>query len=326
MVKQMRLGRDFTNFLYFDYLSEVERKEFESGKLTVADIDAIAQLAAKADISGQVAVAKSLGLDHVELDGAVPNPYLNFSDEQKRQAREAVSASGISLSFHLPYTYVGAAICSPEEHDRKASLELHKRYLSFASDVGCKYAVIHPGFMPSYHATGRYLEQAKAALVRGLIELGEFSSRNGIDLHLENNTAFDYIFVEPADICSVIEEVEKSGVKIYFNFDIGHWLTRADMGKSVPNQPERIIEEIPDGMFKELHLNDYISGKKMFHPALHEGIGMLKRKNLERYAKLVSKKGAELIVVETAIRTKEQVMRRKEILREETEYLQTIFR
>jgi len=326
MVKRMRLGRDFTNFLYFDYLGEVEKREFESGKLTVADMDATAQLAAKADIPGQVAVAKSLGLDHIELDGAVPNPYLNFDDEQKRRAKEAASANGVSLSLHLPYSYVGAAICSPEDYDRRASVELHKRYLRFASEVGCTYAVIHPGFMPSYNATGRYLEQARAALVRSLVELGEFSSSNGIGLHLENNTAFDLIFFEPAEICSILEEVEKSGVKIHFCFDIGHWLTRADMGKSIPNPPERIIEEIPEGMFKELHLNDYIPRKQIFHPPLHEGVGMLRRKNLERYAELVSGKGAELIVVETAIRTKEQVMRRKELLREETEYLRAIFR
>jgi len=321
----MRLGRDFTNFLYFDYLGEVEKREFESGELTAKDIDAIAQLAAKADIPGQVAVAKSLGLDHIELDGAVPNPYLNFDDEQKKRAKEAASANGVSLSFHLPYSYVGAAICSPEDYDRRASVELHKRYLTFASEVGCAYAVIHPGFMPSYNATGRYLEQARAALVKSLVELGEFSSNNGIGLHLENNTAFDLIFFEPAEICSILEEVEKSGVKIHFCFDIGHWLTRADVGKSIPNPPERIIEEIPEGIFKELHLNDYIPGKKIFHPPLHEGVGMLRRKNLERYAELVSGKGAELIVVETAIRTEEQVMRRKELLREETEYLRAIF-
>lgn len=321
----MRLGRDFTNLLYFDYLSDVEKRKLESGELTVADADAIAQLAAKADILGQVAVAKSLGLDHVELDGAVPNPYLNFNDEQKSRAREAASAKGISLSFHLPYTYVGAAVCSPENYDREASVELHKRYLGFASEIGCKYAILHPGFIPFYHATGRYLEQARAALVKSLIELGEFSSSKGIDLHLENNTAFDLIFFEPADICDIVEEVRKSGVKIYFCFDIGHWLTRADIGKPIPKPPERIIEAIPPGVSKEFHLNDYIPRKRIFHPPLNEGVGVLKRKNLERYAELVSGKGVELIVVETAIRAREQVMRRKEVLKEETEYIQAIF-
>lgn len=326
MVHRMRLGRDFTNFLYYDYLNKAEKRDFDSGKLTVADMDALTQLAAKADIPGQVTVAKSLGLDHIELDGAVPNPYLNFDDDQKRQAKEAASANSVSLSLHLPYTYVGAAICSPEEYDRRASVELHKHYLSFASDVGCMYAVVHPGFMPFYNATGKYLEMARESLTRSLVELGEFSSKRGILLHLENNTAFDLIFYEPADICGIVEDVRKNGVKINFCFDIGHWMTRADVGKSIPNPPESVIEDIPKGISKEFHLNDYIPEKKVFHPPLNEGIGTLKRRNLERYAELISDRGVDLIVVETAVRAKEQVMRREELLRRETEYLQEIFK
>jgi sugar phosphate isomerase/epimerase len=307
-------------------LNEVEKRDFESGKLTVPDMDAITQLAAKADIPGQVTVAKSLGLDHIELDGAVPNPYLTLDDTQKREAKEAASANSVSLSLHLPYTYVGAAICSPEEYDRKASVGLHKRYLSFASDVGCTYAVVHPGFMPFYNTTGKYLEMARESLVKSLVELGEFSSKRGVLLHLENNTAFDMIFYEVADICGIVKDVRKTGVKIDFCFDIGHWMTRADVGKSIPNPPESVIEEIPKGISKEFHLNDYIPQKKVFHPPLNEGIGPLKRENLERYNELISGKGVELIVIETAIRTNEQVMRREELLRKETEYLQGIFK
>lgn len=326
MVHRMRLGRDFTNLLYYDYLNETEKRDFDSGKLTVPDMDALTQLPAKADIPGQVTVAKSLGLDHVELDGAVPNPYLNLNDAQKRQAKEAASANSISLSLHLPYTYVGNAICAPEEYDRRASVELHKRYLSFASDVGCAYAVIHPGFMPFYNTKGKYLEMARESLTKSLVELGEFSSKRGILLHLENNTAFDSIFYEIADICDIVENVRKAGVKINFCFDIGHWMTRADVGKSIPNPPESVIEDIPKGISKEFHLNDYIPQKKVFHPPLNEGIGALKRRNLERYAELISNKGVELIVVETAVRAKEQVMRREELLKKETEYLQEIFK
>lgn len=325
MVKQMKLGRDFTNLLYFDYLSRDDMRKLEAGELAVSDMDAMVQLAAKSDIPGQVMAAKSLGLDHVELDGAVPNPYLNFDDERRNQAREAASSNGISLSFHLPYSYVGAALCSPEEYDRRASVELHKRYLEFASELGCRCAVLHPGFMPFYQVGGKYCELAKASLIESLVELGAFSSDHGMELHLENNTAFDVIFYELAEVLEVLEGVEKNGVEVYFCFDIGHWLTRADAGKPIPNPPERIIEEIPDGLFKELHLNDYVPGKRIFHPPLHVGMGLLKRRNLQHYAELVSRKGAELIVVETAIQTKEQVLGRDAILLEETRYLRSIF-
>jgi len=321
----MRLGRDFTNLLYFEYLSEEDKRRLKAGEIAVPDMDAMVQVTAKADIARQVAVAKELGLDHVELDGAVPNSYLEFTDEAKREAREFAIKHGITLSLHLPYSYVGASVCAPEELDRQAAAGLQKRYVEFASEIGCKYCVLHPGVVPFYHATGRYFEQVEASLVKTVLELGEFASQHGLELLLENNTAFDNVFVEPQEICKVLEKVRENGIKVHFNFDIGHWFTRADVGREIPNPPEKIIEEIPGGLFKELHLNDYIPGKRVFHPPLHDQIGLLKRENLERYAELVAWKGAELIVVETAIKTKEQVLQRDEILRKETEYLKSIF-
>lgn len=321
----MRLGRNFRNLLYFDYLGEEDKHRFEASELSVADMNAIVQVTAKGDIARQVQVAKATGLDHVELHGAVPNPYLTLTGEAKQEVKSAAEGASISLSLHLPFNYVGANICAPDEIDRQAAVKLHKRYLEFASSIGCEYCVLHPGVVPFYHTSGKYLGLIRANLVRSVLELGEFAAARGIVLHLKNNTAFDNVFDEPGEVSSVVEEVRRHGIEVYFNFDIGHWFTRADVGKPVPNPPEKIIEEIPDGMFKEVHLNDYVPGKRIFHPPLQEGLGLLKRENLVRYAQLVRDKGAELIVVETAITTKEQVMRRDEIMRGENGFLRAIF-
>ncbi len=321
----MRLGRDFTNLLYYEYLSGEEKRKLEAGEISVADMDATVQVTAKGDIARQVQVAKATGLDHVELDGAVPNSYFTFTREAKEKAKSAVERAGVSLSLHLPYSYVGASVCAPDKIDRRAAVKLHKRYLEFASSIGCEYCILHPGVVPFYHASGKYFDLIRASLVRSMLELGEFASARNILLHLENNTAFDAAFVEPEEVSSVVEEVRERGVEVYFNFDIGHWFTRADFGRPIPNPPEKIIEEIPAGMFKEVHLNDYVPGKKIFHPPLQEEAGPLKRENLVRYAQLVRDKGAELVVVETAIKTKEQVMRRNEIMQGESEFLRTIF-
>ncbi|MEW6592070.1 MAG: sugar phosphate isomerase/epimerase [Candidatus Hadarchaeota archaeon] len=320
----MKLGRDFTNLLYFGYLSPDDQRKLEAGEITVADMDATVQVPAKGDIAGQVEEAKRQGLDHVELDGAVPNPYLGFTEEQKKKAKEAAKKSGITLSLHHPYTYVGGSVCAPYNEDRKASVELHKKYLEFAAGIGCKNCIIHPGVVPFYHAAGKYYDMIRSSLVKSMIELGSLASSKGIAFHLENNTAFDGAFFEPEDVCSVIDEVRQNGVKIYFNLDIGHWFTRADVGRPVPDPPEDVIKKIPDGMFKELHLNDYVPVKKLFHPPLQEEVGLLKRDNLIRYAQLVKEKGAELIVVETAVKTKEQILRRNEIMRGENEFLRRI--
>jgi sugar phosphate isomerase/epimerase len=322
----MKLGRDFTNLLYFGYLSDEDKRRLEAGEIGVPDMDATVQMTAKGDIAGQVEAAKSLKLDHVELDGAVPNPYLSFTAEEKEKAKSTAKKNGITLSFHLPYTYVGASTCAPHETDRKAASELQKRYIAFASEIGCIYCNMHPGVVPFYHAMGKYFDLIRHSLVKTLMELGEFAKSKGVVLHLENNTAFDGCFFEPNDLCSVIEEVRGRGIELYFNLDIGHWFTRADIGRPLPNPPESVIEEIPDGMFKELHLNDYVPGKKLFHPPLHEGVGPLKRENLVRYAEMVKRKGAELIVMETAIKTKEQVLNREKIMRDEDEFIRGILK
>jgi len=320
----MKLGRDFTNLLYFGYLNKEEQRKLESGEMAIADMDATVQVQAKGDIAGQVEAAMEFGLDHVELDGAVPNPYLDFTDEQKEKAKEAAEDAKITLSLHNPYTYVGASVCAPYEHDRQASVGLHKQYLEFASEIGCKYCIIHPGVVPFYHAAGRYFDMIRTSLVKSMIELGEFADSHNVLLHLENNTAFDGAFFEPEDVCSVVEEVRRHGVKLYFNLDIGHWFTRADFGRPIPEPPESVIDRVPDGMFKELHLNDYVPVKKLFHPPLQEELGLLKRQNLINYAKLIKKKGVELVVVETAVKTKEQLMRSGEIIQGENEFLRKV--
>jgi len=321
----MKFGRDFTNLLYFNYLSEEDKKKLEAGEIGVPDMDAMVQMTAKGDIPGQVEAAKRYGLDHVELDGAVPNPYLSMAKEEKQKAKDAAKKTGITLSLHLPYTYVAGSSCAPHENDRQAAAQLMKRYIDFAAEIGCVYCNMHPGVVPFYHAVGKYFELIRNSLVKTLLELGEHAKQRGVILHLENNTAFDGCFFEPDELCSVVEEVRGQGIEIYFNFDIGHWFTRADVGRPLPNPPEKIIEDIPDGLFKELHLNDYVPGKRLFHPPLYEGVGPLKRENLVRYADLVKKKGAELIVMETAVKTPEQVLNREKLIQNENDFVRGVF-
>ncbi len=321
----MKLGRDFTNLLYFDYLGKEEEQNLRDGKIGVHDVDALVQEIAKADIAGQVAVAKKIGINHVELDGAVPNPYLSFTKEQKEQAKSAAKKANIDLSFHLPYTYVGGSTCAPHEVDRAAAVELQKKYITFASEIGCNYINMHPGVVPFYHAMGKYFDLIRNSLVKSLIELGEVAKSEKVILHLENNTAFDGCFYEPDELVSVVEEVRGQGIELYFNLDIGHWFTRADVGKPLPNPPEDIVKEIPDGMFKEIHLNDYVPGKRIFHPPLHTQVGPLKSQNLVRLADMLKEKGAELILLETAFREKEQVLDRENIMKDEAQYVKTIF-
>jgi len=310
----MRLGRDYTNCLVYNYLSEEEKRMMASGRMDLSSMNAIAFKKAKLDVAHEIELTRELGFSHVELDGDVSSPYLEFDARQKRAIVESAKSHDVTLSLHMPYSYISGSICCPQESDRAIAAELHKRYVEFASGIEAKYAVMHPGNMPPYQTFGKYRDQAREALVKSVSEIGELASERGLALHLENNTAFSGIFFE-------MEEC----IDVYFNFDIGHWLTRANVGKQVPESPENIIEKLQPDLLKELHLNDYLASERKFHPPLHLGLGFLKRENIERYAKIAKRKKVEVVVVETALQSVEQVLDRERILSDESKYIREAF-
>ena len=320
----MRLGRDYTNCLVYDHLSEEQKAAFRRGEIDLGTMNALALEKAKKDVKLQLEITKALGLNHVELDGDSPNPYLDMSKEERQHIRELAKSYDVTLSLHLPYSYVGGSICAPQESDRRIAVKIHKQCIQFAADVGAIYVNTHPGTAPFWHRVGWYLNLITESLKKSLEELGKMCNDLGIALHLENNTAFDEIFSELPDCIRVVREMREKDVEIFLNFDIGHWFTRADNGKDVPDPPENIMEEIPSDFIKELHLNDYVPGEKMFHPPLHLEWGLLKRANLERYARIVKRKGVETIVLETAFKSVEQVLEGKELLQKETAYIKSI--
>lgn len=321
----MRIGRDYTNCLVYDHLDEQQKTAFLRGEIDLGTMNALALEKAKRDVEAQLEVTRELGLHHLELDGDSPNPYLDMKTEERRSIRELARSYDVSLSLHLPYSYVGGSICALQESDRKIALKIHKQCIQFAADIEAIYVNVHPGTAPFWHQTGRYLDLITDSLKRSLQELGKMCCEFGIALHLENNTAFDGIFSELPDCIKIVREVREEGVEIYLNFDIGHWFTRADNGREIPSPPENVMEEIPPDFIKELHLNDYVPGEKMFHPPLHLEWGLLKRPNLERFARIVKRKGVETIVLETALKSVEQVLNRRELLRAETAYVKSVF-
>lgn len=321
----MRLGRDYTNCLAFDYLTEEEKLDVIYGRIDLSSLSAISLAKAKMDVERQIEVTKKLGFHHVELDADPPNPYLNFDGPRRKDILETAESHDVTLSLHLPYSYVGGSACCPQEDDRAIAVELHKRCIEFAYDIGARYVTMHPGSVPTYHRVGKYRDLLRRALIRSLVETGRFAQNLGLIPCLENNTAFDDIFSEPNECLAVIEEVRELGVDIYFNFDIGHWFTRLDVGKPVPEPPESVMDSLPPDVLKVLHLNDYVPGEKMFHPPLHLEWGLLKRGNLERYAKIVKRKGVEVVVLETALKSIGQVLERYELLRAESQYVLDIF-
>jgi len=322
----LRLGRNFTNILDFNYLTEEEKEKFYKGELGVEDIGILTTNRVKQDIVGQIKIAKELDISHIELDGAVPNPFLDFTEDEIIKIKEELRKNNITISIHLPYTFVGASVCAIQQQDRELSVQLHKQYLDFASKIGCITAVLHPGSIPFYQTTPLYIREYKNALINSLIELGEFASAREIKLHIENETVFHNFIFNPEDLLEIVKTVREKGVELYLNFDIGHWFTVIDGGYSVPEQPEKILETFPSEFLFELHLNDYVPNKKIFHPPLHQYSGLLKKENLQRFFEIAHKKGVKLIVIETAVREKDEIINAINIIKEENEVIKGLLK
>lgn len=321
----MRLGRNFTNTLLYDLLTDEQKQLIASGKENLFSMNAWAIAAFKNQVEYQLERARGLGLDHLELDCDVPNPYADYDAKRCAEVRAAAEKAGITLSIHLSYSNSGGDVASLQELDRNGAVEIQKHYLKFGEMVGAKYAILHPGCAPFYYCSPLYLQQFHQQLLKTLRVLCPFASSRGMALHIENNVSFDNLFVEPEDCLAVINDIRKEGLELYFNLDIGHWFTRQAQKKPIPAQPEEVMSRIPLGMVKELHLNDFIIDGIVFHPPLHTQDGPLKKANLERYWQIVKTLQPEVIVLETAFKRLDQVLDREAILTEETKYIRGLF-
>lgn len=320
----MRLGRDFTNLLNASFLTENEKKQLKAGVLSVADMDAKVQFAAKKNIINQLRVASEVSLDHVELDGGIPNPYLQMTASEISKAKKEAEKKNITISLHLPYTYVGSCVCAFQKEDREMSVELLKRYIDFAAKLNCINIVMHPGSVPFYQAVGLYRNLVRENLIKSLKELVPYTCNKGMMFHLENNTAFDSILVDVEECLEILETIDPKGENVKFCFDIGHWFTREDFGKKVPEPPEQIMEIIPEKYINQVHLNDYIPVIKKFHPPLHYQAGLLKKENLKRLFGIFRKKRVETVVMETAVREVDELLNTRELMKKEAEYVREV--
>jgi len=332
----MKLGRNFTNTFVFDVLKKGDQKKIADGTYSLFSMNALGLMKFKKSVEFQIQKAKELGLDHVELDCDVPNPYPKFSKKKKQEIKKFAEDNGIALSAHLPYSGmgVGPSIASIQELDRKFAVKLQKKYVDFAEGIGAVNLVMHPsGTIPFYYISDFYVKQFNEAVVKSFTEIGKYANEKGLKLHIENNVSFDGLFVEPEECIEVVKAVRSNGVNIYFNFDIGHWFTRAEKGKEIPQNPEEKLKIIPAEYICEFHLNDFIPSSMdpqkqfTFHPPFHTESGPLKRANLVNYWKILKEKNPNvLILLETAFKKLEQVIDRENIIKAETAYIKDIFK
>ncbi len=321
----MRLGRDFTNLLEYEYLDQDDREAFLAGKLTVSDMDATVQIKVKADIARQCQVAAETGLQHVELDGGIPNPYLTLTDAQIRAARAAAEKFDITLSMHLPYTFTASATCGFQEEDRQAAVAYLKRYLDVAAALGCRFTVMHPGQIPYYQAVGRYLDISNRMLLASLTELGGYSDKKNMPLHMENNTFWDGRLYTAGECLPIFQEIRNRGINVKFCYDLAHEFTGCKTIDEIPDHPEENYRTVPDDLYMGIQIGDFIPEGRLFHPPMHRQIGRLKREHFVNMFRILREKGAEYVVIESAVREREDLMHAFELQAEEARFVRGAF-
>lgn len=319
----IRLGRNFTNLFIVDILSEENRKKVISGEIDLFSMNALGLVEFKKRVIAQIDRAVELGLNHIELDADMPSPYGTVSKEECYRIRDYAGKNDITLSVHLSYSGIGRGVACIQEEDRERAVSLQKIYIDFAKNIGAKYLNMHPGTAPFYMVSPLWMEKIEAALIKSVTDLTGYAEP--CKFHIENNVSFDTIYVEPEDLIRVVKKCREKGAEVYLNLDIGHWFTRVDApggkAKPIPDNPENVMKKLPKDFVKELHLNDYVPKKFTFHPPLHLTEGLLQEKNLIAYGEIVRGLEPEVIILETAAKTKEQVAQRQQLVEEEMKYV-----
>ncbi|MBN1899048.1 MAG: sugar phosphate isomerase/epimerase [Spirochaetes bacterium] len=324
----MKLGRNLTNLFTIEMLSEKQKDLILSGKENMFAMNAWGGLKMKADINNLAAIARKLNIHHLELDCDVPSPYPEFSKEKRRQLKQIFRDNGLTLSVHLPYTMSAVSnIASPQAGESQNAVLMAKKYIDFAVDAGALYVNIHPGKAPFYFNSVHFLKTLEENMVNSLYALVKYTEDNSdIKFHLENNTAFDGFYYNIDDCLRVVKKIREQGAKsIYFNFDIGHWFTRESIKEKLPVDLLSPMKDIPSDMVWEFHLNDFITETTTFHPPLMEQKGHLTKDRLKEYAAIIKKLGVELLLLETAFHTTDDLKNRYDIIHKENAFIEEIF-
>jgi len=164
------------------------------------------------DLSESLDQMIASGADNIELmlDGDCWNEFENHSGELLRQ----ISRKGIDYSVHSPVWDMN--LTSENAQARQAALDAYKHSIVFASLIGAKHVVLHPGFC---YASVFDKLVARQRAEQAIASLCEFNKKYGMLLLVENvGSKATSIFTQN----EYIDFIESFEGKIGSLLDIGH--------------------------------------------------------------------------------------------------------
>ena len=115
----IRLGRNFTNLFVADILKPEDREKVISGEIDLFSMNALGIVEFKKDVISQIDRAKKIGLNHIELDADMPNPYASVPPQERAKIKDYAAENDITLSVHLSYSGIGSGVACIQKEDRE---------------------------------------------------------------------------------------------------------------------------------------------------------------------------------------------------------------
>lgn len=121
----------------------------------------------------------------------------------------ALAASGLPFSVHGPFTHSGLG--SRSQATRLAAVELHRRHMSAAAELGSHLYIVHPDLQPRWRL---WDPRVADALQRSFAELRALQEEIGLEVAVENMPIASHShFTAPGDL-----DLQGLGLAL----DVGH--------------------------------------------------------------------------------------------------------
>jgi len=152
----------------------------------------------------------------------------------ERDNVRAAAAAGLRLSVHGPI--LGTGLGSPDEPLRRADLELHRRHLVVAAELGATLYVVHPDWTREPRPRD---PAVVAALERSFVDLVALREDTGVPIVIENMPGSGHShFTAPGDL-----DLHGLGLLL----DVGHAAISGTLGAWLAD---------PRAPLRHLHLHD----------------------------------------------------------------------
>lgn len=164
---------------------------------------------------------------------------------QRRNAR-AVAAAGLPFTVHGPFTHEGLG--NRREANRRSAVELHRRHLTVAAELGATLYVVHPDLQ---HHKRLWSPRTAARLERSFAELRALEDELGVTIVVENMPFQGRShFTAPGDL-------DLQGLSLAF--DVGHAAIAGTLAAWLAD---------PRGRVRHVHLHDNYGhrGHDLHHP------------------------------------------------------------